>query len=26
VSFKEDLLPYKNKRKLDEVDEELTGG
>jgi len=26
VSFKEDALPYKNKRKLDEVDEELTGG
>jgi len=26
VSFKEDLLPSKNKRKLDEVDEELTGG
>jgi len=25
VSFKEDALPYKNKRKLDEVDEELTG-
>jgi len=25
VSFKEDVLPYKNKRKLDEVDEELTG-
>jgi len=26
VSFKEDLLPSKNKRKLDEVVEELTGG
>jgi len=26
VSFREDALPYKNKRKLDEVDEELTGG
>jgi len=25
LSFKEDALPYKNKRKLDEVDEELTG-
>jgi len=25
VSFKEDALPYKNKRKLDEVDGELTG-
>jgi len=25
VSFREDALPYKNKRKLDEVDEELTG-
>jgi len=25
VSFREDVLPYKNKGKLDEVDEELTG-
>jgi len=25
VSFKEDASPYKNKRELDEVDEELTG-
>jgi len=25
VSFKEDAFPYKNKRKLDGVDEELTG-
>jgi len=25
VSFREDAFPYKNKRKLDEVDEELTG-
>jgi len=25
VNFREDAFPYKNKRKLDEVDEELTG-
>jgi len=25
VNFREDAFPYKNKRKLNEVDEELTG-
>jgi len=25
VSFREDAFPYKNKRELDGVDEELTG-